>query len=654
MDLATALLLFALSSQEPPAAPTQHSALSTQHSEKSTQHPITAQDSITVTATKTNTRLSDTPASVVVLNRDAIASSPAATVDDMLRQVPGFTLFRRSGSRSANPTSQGVSLRGIGASGASRALVLDDGIPLNDPFGGWVYWGRVPRAALERIEVVRGGESELYGSSAMGGVVQFIRRPSTTDAIVLETSAGSQSTGTASLFAAVKRNAWSGSVAADWLSTAGYILVADDQRGRVDREADADHRALDFTLSRALDEDNARAFVRASHFDESRNNGTPLQVNDTTTRQLALGADLRALGGSVALRAYGSDQDYTQTFSAIAADRNSERLTVLQSVPSKGSGASVQLARAFGMRNAVVAGAELHEVRGTSDEENIAVNGTHTFASNGGTQRTSSAYAEDVFAMNARTSITAGLRFDSLRGDEAWSPRLSLLHRATSDLAFTASAYRAFRAPTLNELYRGFRVGNVVTQANAALTAERLSAIEAGVRYRWLRVNAFSMTIDDTIANVTLSTTPSLITRRRQNLGSSRSRGVEVEGDWLLGNRWRASAGWLFSDATASGGKRTPQVPRNQATAQLAYSQSRWRGGVQTRWSSMQFDDDLNQLPLRSYFAADVFASATLVAHLDATLSVENLFDRRIEVSATPVITLAQPRSVRLGVRWTH
>jgi outer membrane receptor protein involved in Fe transport len=618
------------------------------------QQPPPVTDSIVVTATKTETRLSDTPASVVVLDREAIATSPAATIDDMLRQVPGFTLFRRSGSRSANPTSQGVSLRGIGASGASRALVLDDGIPLNDPFGGWVYWGRVPRAALERVEVVRGGESELYGSSAMGGVVQFIRRSPATDAIAVEASAGSQSTGTASAFAALRRGAWSGSLAADWLTTAGYVLVAPSQRGHVDREADADHRALDATFARAFNEDLGRAFLRASHFRESRNNGTPLQVNDTTTRQLALGADLRAFGGSVALRAYGSDQDYDQSFSAIAADRNSERLTVLQSVPSRGSGASAQLARAFGMRNAIVAGAELREVRGTSDEENFAFNGTRTFTSTGGRQRTSAAFAEDVFAMNARTSITAGLRFDRWSDESSWSPRLSLLHKSSTDLAFTASAYRAFRAPTLNELYRGFRVGNVVTLANGALGAERLSAIEAGVRYRWLRANLFSMTTDDTIANVTLTTTPALITRQRQNLGSSRSRGVELEADWLIANSLRASAGWLFSDATVSGGRRTPQVPRNQATAQLAYSRSRWRAGAQARWSSMQFDDDLNQLRLRSYFAADVFAAAPLITNLDATLSVENVFDRRIEVSATPVITLAQPRSVRFGVRWTH
>src|SRR5437763_16121643 len=129
--------------------------------------PPAVSDTIVVTATQTKTRLADTPASVVVINAEALATTAAATTDDALRQVPGFTLFRRSGSRSANPTSQGVSLRGIGASGASRALVLDDGIPLNDPFGGWVYWNRVPRESIAQIEVVRGGASDLDGSAAM-------------------------------------------------------------------------------------------------------------------------------------------------------------------------------------------------------------------------------------------------------------------------------------------------------------------------------------------------------------------------------------------------------------------------------------------------------------------------------------------------------
>jgi len=620
-----------------------------------------ASDTIVVTATQTQTRLSDTPASVVVITREAMKTTAAATTDDALRQVPGFTLFRRSGSRSANPTSQGVSLRGIGASGASRALVLDDGIPLNDPFGGWIYWGRVPRVAIDHIEIVRGGASDLYGSGAMGGVVQFIRR--TNDDVSFETSAGNEGTGTASLFAAMKRGEWSGSLDADWLATSAYILVQPSQRGAVDVEADARHTTLDGTLRRA------GSFLRLSRYSESRNNGTPLQINDTAIRQVAAGTDIRTGAGSLLLRGYGSDQDYHQTFSAIAADRKSERLTVDQRVPSSGRGGSLQWFSTIG-RNVIVAGADARQVKGASEELQYAVNGKVTPSNVSGRQRNAAAYVEDVATLAPRVTLSAGIRFDSWRNydaerngaalanrsDDAWSPRLTLLVSAAEHLTLTAAAYQSFRAPTLNELYRNFRVGNVQTLANEALGAEHLSAIELGVRSGPVRLTIFSMSTDDTIANVTLSTTPALITRQRRNLGSSRSRGAELDAEQRLTNRWKLSAGYLLCDSVVIGGdltgKRLPQVPRNSATLQLAFTPARGSAGLQARWSSMQFDDDLNQFPLRGYAVADLFASYPIASRLDATIAIENATDRRVEVSATPVFTLGTPRTIRLGLRY--
>src|SRR5262249_33898794 len=118
-----------------------------------------ASERVVVSATRTEMKLSEIPGGAVQLSNEDIAANPAQNIDDLLRQVPGFSLFRRSSSRVANPTSQGVSLRGVGASGPSRALVLFDGVPFVDPFGGWVYWDRMPRSEQGSVEVVRGGAS---------------------------------------------------------------------------------------------------------------------------------------------------------------------------------------------------------------------------------------------------------------------------------------------------------------------------------------------------------------------------------------------------------------------------------------------------------------------------------------------------------------
>jgi outer membrane receptor protein involved in Fe transport len=597
-------------------------------------------EAITVTATRTETRLADTPASVVVLSREEMENSAAPTLDDALRQVAGFTLFRRTGSRVANPTSQGVTLRGVGASGASRALVLDDGVPLNDPFGGWVYWGRVPRVALERVEVLRGGASDLYGSSAMGGVIQFIRRKSS--GLTVDASVGAQETGAVSAFVAGTH----GSVAVDLFSTGGYVLVRDGERGAVDVEADSRHATVDGTFRRE------RFFVRGSHYAESRNNGTPLQENDTAIRHVAIGGEV----GALSLRAFGSDQDYYQTFSAIDGGRNGERLTVEQRVPSRGFGGTAQYTQPLGKKHVLIAGAEVRTASGTSDELRFTNAGTFRVEA-GGTQRLAAAYVEDLLAITNALSITAGLRADWWRSDDGASegqinPRLSALWRASDALSLTASAYTAFRAPTLNELYRGFRVGNVNTLPNAALASENLTGLEIGARTRHARLTLFVMNVSDTIANVTLSATPALITRQRQNLGRTRSIGAELDAEWRLRNDWRASAGLLLVDATIRDGElrgnRVPQVPRSQVTAQL----SRKNLAAQLRWSAMQFDDDRNELRLDPYVVLDLFASHPITRATDVTLAIENAFDREIEASATPVVTLGQPRAWRLGVRY--
>lgn len=617
-------------------------------------------DEVTVTATRTERRLADTAASVVVLSSEELEATAAGTVDDALRQVPGFSLFRRSGSRFANPTTQGVSLRGLGASGASRALVLADGIPLNDPFGGWIYWGRVPRLSLGRVEVLRGAGSDLYGSAALGGVVQLLRREPSEPALVVEASYGERSTPEGGLFVAERWGRWAASLGAQGFRTEGYIPVEPAARGDVDAPAASRHSAAELTLERQVGEDG-RVFVRGSWFDEERDNGTRLQVNDTTIRQASLGSDGSAAGGWLSLRAWGSDQDYFQTFTAVASNRNSEILTREQRVPAESLGGSAQWTRTLGDRHGLVAGLDLREVSGTSDELTL---GGRTQA--GGTQRTGGLFVEDLVSLTPRLSLTLGARLDgwSNQGQEetAFSPRASLLWKATDLWAWTASAYRGFRAPTLNELYRDFRVGDVLTLANENLEAERLSGAETGAVFTSSRVTArsvlFWMEVDQNVANVTLSVTPSLITRQRRNLGRTRSRGLELEGTARLDDRWTLSGGYLLSDATVeSGGDleglRIPQVPEHQASLQLRFfDPGIGTLGLQARWTGDQFDDDRNQFPLESFATLDALLSRPVGRGLEVFLAAENLLDEAYETGRTPVRTLGPPRSVRVGFRF--
>ena len=180
-----------------------------------------------VTVVRTDTRLDETASSIVALTNRELETTAAVTLDDRLRQVPGVSLFRRAGSRTANPTTQGVSLRAVGASGASRALVLADGISINDPFGGWVYWGRAPSESISQVEVLRGTAGDLYGGSAIGGVVSIVtRRPGATPALSFETSYGTQNTPSVSLYASGGLSDWAGAIAAEVLNTDGFIIVA--------------------------------------------------------------------------------------------------------------------------------------------------------------------------------------------------------------------------------------------------------------------------------------------------------------------------------------------------------------------------------------------------------------------------------------------
>jgi outer membrane receptor protein involved in Fe transport len=654
--------------------------------------PAPVSERVVVSATRTESRLGDTAASVVALDARRLEETAALALDDKLRQVPGFSLFRRSGSRTLNPTTQGVSLRGTGASGASRALVLEDGVPLNDPFGGWVYWNRVPNESIRGVEIFRGGASSLYGSGAIGGVMDVLTRRAGADPMLsLSLSGGSQTTVDASGFAADTWGRWSATVAAQNFATDGYIPVDKAERGPIDSRAASRNSALEFTLARSF-RANDRVFARASVFGESRLNGTPLQINRTHLRNFVAGADLApADAGSFVIRLFGGTQVFDQTFTAVNTPRTAETITRLQRSPSQFLSLSFQWSRAIGDRHALVAGVEARAVRGSSDEIGYTAGFATSLIGAGGREQDAGVFVQDVFQATSRLTLTGGIRYDRWRNyqaltatspllnggpntltrfpdrdESAVSPYASLLYKISRDLAFNASITRAFRAPTLNELYRSFRVGNVLTLANENLRAERSTGGEAGLSFSpfaqrlFVRGNVFWTEITRPVANVTLGVTSNLTTRQRRNLGRTRSAGIEVDLEAKVNRHWTISAGYLFAHATvlefpanpSIEGLWVPQVARQQLSFQITFRPAtEWTISAQGRFNGQQFEDDQNLLRLEPFFTLDAYAGRRIGRRVEIFAAGENLTNQRYSIGRTPVRTVAAPLGVRAGIK---
>lgn len=660
--------------------------------------PASSLEEVTVSATRTEMRLSDTPGSTVMLSNTDITATPALRVDDVLRQVPGFSLFRRSDSRVANASNQGVSLRGLGGTASSRALVLEDGLPLVDAFGGWVYWDRVPRESIQDVEVFRGGASNLYGSDALGGVIQFITRQPESPAIRLETSYGNEKTPDLSFWTGTRAGKWDLSLASEMFRTDGYVLVPTWQRGTVDSPANSKDASVEVTVGHQLGE-KGRIFGRGNFYTEFRHNGTPIQTNDTRMGEGALGLDQQlGSGDSLTLRGYAQVQSYDQRFSSVAADRNSESLTDLQYVPEQVMGGAGQWSHLIGKHQTLVAGADIMEVMGASDEQFFS-SGTHTRnGASGGRQRIVGLFGEDLIRINNWTVILGG-RIDDWnnfnassictpvsgtcpspsvlfpsRSDLAFSPRLSVLRSLTQNVSLTASIYRAFRAPTLNELYRAFRVANVLTTNNPYLNAERLTGAEAGVdvttldRKLNLRGTFFWSDIVDPVENVTIDPTASPVLRQKQNLGRIRSRGVELDGVVHVSRDIQVSAGYAFTDATVVNyivppgevsllGNSVAQVPRNVFTWEARYwNPSRILLSVQGRFVGNQFDDDQNKYPLGKFYTMDLQVGKNITRNVEVFAAAENLLDERYKVANTPtssgsLFNIGPPLLYRIGLR---
>jgi outer membrane receptor protein involved in Fe transport len=629
-------------------------------------------ESVTVTAARSDSALGGSAAPSSVLLGSSLLTSGAGAIDDALREVPGFSLFRRSSSRIANPTTQGASLRGLSASGASRALALADGVPLNDPFGGWVYWDRVPRAAVDRIETVRGGAT-LYGAEAIAGVVQLFTIRPARPAVRLEAEGGNLGMGRASTYGGAAPRGWNLFASGERMVFDGAHVVAESDRGAVDTRAGVDYWSSLANAGYSGGSWNINA--QGGWLREDRANGTPLQTNDTNLWHVAGRTNVVHGRGVWTASGYGGRTIYHQSFSAVNQQRTAERLTSRQAIRSDYGGGGLQWAGGWA-RAHLLAGAEAKRVGAQSDETMYSPVGGADIAV--GEQRTPAvehdyaAYGQLSSELSSSVAITVAARGELWSTDQPvmggdshriglFMPRASLTWSARPWISLHASWTNPARTPTLNELYRNFRVGSVFTQSNSALSPENANSMEAGALLRAgraiFRATGFWTRVTDAITNVTQASGPTLIVRKRLNAGVIRARGAELEAEWRASRlvaftATAAAYDSTFTESTEPGlaGNRVPQVPR-WSTALSARAAGAWGAATMT-WKAVspQFDDDRNQFRLRSGQTLDAYVGKQVRA-VQLYVTVENLFDAQIETGRTPVTTMGLPRTLRAGLR---
>jgi outer membrane receptor protein involved in Fe transport len=621
-------------------------------------------ESVTVSADTAATRLA-IESSVTSIDRSAIAAAPAMRLDDQLRSVPGFSLFRRTSSGVANPTTQGVTLRGLSASGASRTLVVADEVPLNDPFGGWVYWDRVPVVALQRVDVVRGASGDIHGNDALGGVIRLTTRTSRGAEGWFD--AGSLGTVRGSGYGAASRGTWMAGASAETMATDGFVVIAPEARGPIDIPADS--RSTSTMGWAGGTRGSFQATWRGGYFNERRGNGTPAQVNGTVTRWSGANAHGVLAGGVWDARGDVSRNSYRQTFSAVAvATRATERLTNLQWVGSTGGGAGVSWLRPM-PRGQILIGATTRTAHANLDEASFSLAGVESpIARTQARQRGDGAVVQGRFDLSPRVTVDAGARLDRWtlskvgQTDPAshltfFEPRIGLTFRIRADSTLRASWLTGFRTPTMNELYRSFRVGNTTTNANINLSPEKSSGPEVAFtmqRDRWTgRAILYATRLSGAIYNRTVSATPTTIVRQRAN-GDARAIGSELELEWRAFRLLTLTTAWALNDSKFTSGeldgRRTPQVPRVGGSVGVRANVRTLSAALNVRVIGAQFDDDRNDFKLDAGSLVDARAGWRWSRHVELFGAIENALDREIDTGRTPIRTIGSPRMARAGL----
>lgn len=622
-----------------------------------------------------------TPAyGAVTLDRDRLEGEASGQLESALLDVAGFQQFRRSDSRSANPSSQGVTLRGIGGNATSRALVLLDGVPQADPFFGSIPFNNLLPERLGAVRVTRGGGAGAFGSGSVSGTIELF----SADRAQLPRL---QANGFYGSRNAQDVNAtFSPNVGSGFVSLSGSFSRGDGFNTTPAAQQNA------ATVPAKYQTWSVGLYGVAPVGDQGEIQSRFTVFRDDRTLRFA-GADNGQRGEDASLRflwrgkwqiealVYGQ----LRNFNNIVISATSFKPTLNQrNTPSTGLGGKLELRPPVGEDHLLRIGVDSRYAQADMYEDAINASGvTTTRRDAAGQQVTTGFYIEDDWTLGP-VVLTGGARADHWTIDKAhlterntagtittntlypnrdgWegSFRGGLLWHATSGIDLRAAGYTSFRVPTLNELYRSFTVFPVVTSANPNLNPERLKGAEVGFDLHPLPGVRFSATafynrLDDAIANVTTGTNA----RQRRNVDAIEAKGIELSGEVKLGD-FDLDASYAYNDSHVNGSGQAAQLndlrpaqsPQHMASGTIAWNGPRHlRLAGTVRYTGPQFEDDLQVDTLPGVATVDGYAKVPIAKGFSLVGRVENAFDATVLTRKVGTsVDLGQPRTFWIGV----
>lgn len=634
-------------------------------------------EEIVVSASRVGNRAKDAPNSITIISDKDIKTSPFEKIEDILRGAAGVNVNYHYGMNIV-AGNRPVNLRGTGGYG-ERTLVLVDGIARNNAYNGWVEWSQVSKESIERIEILRGPASALYGSNAIGGVINIVtKKPSAARQTTFQQEYGSMNTALTKFGQNGKIGGLSYYLHGQYEDSDGYKGTAPEKSYDIKRFRTEDNVLAKFIYE--LD-DRSALTLGYSQFYSKRGGGRRYMYGYSRNNHFWLNwsQDDAQMPWSAALR-YNNDE-WINLYDKAPAYNSLYRK---ESIPASALGASVQSRLSFFDAYTMVAGADCTANKLDKDDK------YYTETRSGGAEGDQLIIAPFVhnelklFSDNLIANF--GIRYDwiksynggnwdtkpaplpAYRNDfpaNTWrtvNPKYGLVYHLNEDTSVKTSAGAGFKAPSLYELYTAYTRGALSIEGNPRLQPEKVRSCDAGIERRFLDALSCKLTLYQSNARDYLGYYYITPTKWRQdNITKVKIQGVEAGLNWQLNNEFSSLFNYTYNKSRIIEYITDPTVednylantPLNSYQFGLAYRQAdvlEYRAIL--NYNGKRFDDNQNTVKLGSYCTFNIGLARNFSKFSRLSLDVENLFDKEYTVYKGTAQDIISPgRVVNLSLK---